>query len=276
MAEEKKKVTRVMRVTMDKDEFDKYDRGETHSDSGLRDESGRLSALPDIEPIEEDDLPQPEVVVYQDRYLEPEEPTIGQKIAEGVANVIVDVLSDPEVQELLHMLASAFWHYKVKPRIKNTIRKIKGEDKPIIKDKKVVEIKQVKSNTTDTQHETTEIEESAPTMGSNETFVVNEEQAEMIVAAAGRKARELSAMIYLLSNLCIKDEKSKEERIIEQSYIKQLVSDEATNTMRLLTKNGQLHLIDDETALLFTDFLNGYVRNGEQLVPIPVHIHSDC
>lgn len=46
--------------------------------------------------------------------------------------------------------------------------------------------------------------------------------------------------------------------------------------MRLLTKNGQLHLIDDETALLFTDFLNGYVRNGEQLVPIPVHIHSDC
>lgn len=276
MAEEKKKTTRVMRVTMDEDEFDKYDRGETHSNSGLRNESGRLSALPDIAPIEDEDLPQREVIVYKDRYPEPEEPTVGQRIAEGVANVVVDVLRDPEVQELLHMLANVLWHYKVKPGIKKTIRKIKGEDKPIIKDKQVFEIKQVKSNTTDTQHETTEIEESASTMNNSETFVVNKEQAELIVTEARRKARELSAMIYLLSKLCIKDEKSKEERIIEQSYIKQLVSDEAINTIKLLTKNEQLHLIDDETALLFTDFLNGYVRNGEKLVPIPVHIHSDC
>lgn len=77
MAEEKKKITRVMRVTMDEDEFDKYDRGETHSNSGLRNKTGRLSALPDIAPIEEEDLPQREIVVYQDRYFEPERPTVG-------------------------------------------------------------------------------------------------------------------------------------------------------------------------------------------------------
>lgn len=276
MAEEKKKVTRVMLVTMDEDEFDKYDRGETHSDSGLRNESGRLSALPDIAPIKDEDLLQREVIVYQDRYLEPEKPTVGQRIAEGVVNVIFDVLSDSEVQESLHMLASVFWHYKVKPRIKKTIRKIKGEDKLKIKDKKVVEIELAKSNTTDVQRGTIEFDESAPTMDSSETFVVNEEQAELIVAETRRKEKELSAMIYLLSNLCIKDEKSNEERIIEQSCIKQLVSDEATNTMKILTKNRQLHLIDDEIALLFTDFLNGYVRNGEQLVPIPIRTHSDC
>lgn len=276
MAEEKKKVTRVMQVTMDEDEFDKYDRGETHSDSGLRNESGRLSALPDIAPIKDEDLPQREVIVYQDRYLEPEKPTVGQRIAEGTVNVIFDVLSDSEVQESLHMLASVFWHYKVKPGIKKTIRKIKGEDKLKIKDKKVVEIEPAKSNTTDVQRGTIEIDESAPTMDSSETFVVNGEQAELIVAETRRKAKELSAMIYLLSNLCIKDEKSNEEHIIEQSCIKQLVSDEATNTMKILTKNRQLHLIDDEIALLFTDFLNGYVRNGEQLVPIPIRTHSDC
>lgn len=276
MAEEKKKITRVMRVTMDEDEFDKYDRGETHSNSGLRNKTGRLSALPDIAPIEEEDLPQREIVVYQDRYFEPERPTVGQRIAKGAVNVVHDVLSDPEVQESLYMFASMLWHYKVKPGIKKTIRKIKGEDKLKVKDKKTVVVEQNKFNTAVTQRETTEIEEYVPAMDSGEIFVVNEEQAEQILAEAGRKARELSAMIYLLSNLCIKDEKSKEEYIIEQSYIKRLLSDEATNTMRLLTKNGKLHLIDDETALLFTDFLNGYVRNGEQLILIPVHVQSDC
>lgn len=276
MAEEKKKITRVMRVTMDEDEFDKYDRGETHSNSGLRNKTGRLSALPDIAPIEEEDLPQREIVVYQDRYFEPERPTVGQRIANGAVNVVHDVLSDPEVQESLYMFASMLWHYKVKLGIKKTIRKIKGEDKLKVKDKKTVVVEQNKFNTAVTQRETTEIEEYVPSMDSGEIFVVNEEQAEQILAEAGRKARELSAMIYLLSNLCIKDEKSKEEYIIEQSYIKRLLSDEATNTMRLLTKNGKLHLIDDETALLFTDFLNGYVRNGEQLILIPVHVQSDC
>ena len=141
---------------------------------------------------------------------------------------------------------------------------------------KVVEVEPAKSNITDVQLGTIEIDESVPTMDSSEAFVVNEEQAELIVAETRRKEKELSAMIYLLSNLCIKDEKSDEERIIEQSCIKQLVSDEATNTMKILTKNRQLHLIDDEIALLFTDFLNGYVRNGERLVPIPSCTHSDC
>lgn len=136
MAEEKKKITRVMRVMMDEDEFDKYDRGETHSNSGLRNETGRLSALPDIAPIEDEDLPQREVVVYQDKYLEPERPTVGQRIAKGVVNVVFDVLSDPEVQESLYMLASVLWHYKVKSGIKKTIRKIKGEDKLKVKEKK--------------------------------------------------------------------------------------------------------------------------------------------
>ena len=34
---EKKRVTRPMNVTMDEDEFEKYDKGITHSDKGLRD-----------------------------------------------------------------------------------------------------------------------------------------------------------------------------------------------------------------------------------------------
>ena len=65
MAQQKKKVTRIMKVTLDEDEFEKYDSGITHSDNGLRNEQGQLSALPDIAPISEGDLPYREVVVRE-------------------------------------------------------------------------------------------------------------------------------------------------------------------------------------------------------------------
>lgn len=41
----KKKVTRTMKVTMDEDEFEKYDKGITHSDKGLRDKKGKVNAV---------------------------------------------------------------------------------------------------------------------------------------------------------------------------------------------------------------------------------------
>lgn len=50
-----KKETRIMKVTLDADEFEKFDQGITHSDNGLRNEKGRLSALPDIAPVTDDD-----------------------------------------------------------------------------------------------------------------------------------------------------------------------------------------------------------------------------
>ena len=54
--------SRIMRVSMTKDEFKKFDEGETHSNNGVRTKKGSLSALPDIEEISEDDLPTREVV----------------------------------------------------------------------------------------------------------------------------------------------------------------------------------------------------------------------
>lgn len=63
-----KKETRIMKVTMDKEEFEKYDKGIIHSDSGLRNDKGRLSVLPDIEPISEADLPEREIV-RQKQYM---------------------------------------------------------------------------------------------------------------------------------------------------------------------------------------------------------------
>ena len=45
--------SRIMRVSMTKDEFKKFDEGETHSNNGVRTKKGSLSALPDIEEISE-------------------------------------------------------------------------------------------------------------------------------------------------------------------------------------------------------------------------------
>lgn len=42
-------------VTLPKEEYEKYKRGEIHSDKGLRGDDGRLRALPDIEEIEDGD-----------------------------------------------------------------------------------------------------------------------------------------------------------------------------------------------------------------------------
>ena len=76
MAKRKKQETRIMRVTMDKDEFSKFDIGETHSNKGLRSKEGKLSALPDIAPVSESDLPQK--TVYRTRYVEKKPSVVGQ------------------------------------------------------------------------------------------------------------------------------------------------------------------------------------------------------
>lgn len=274
MAGEKKKVTRVMRVTMDEEEFDKFDRGETHSDSGLRNEAGRLSALPDIAPVEETDLPERKVVVYQDRYLGQDATTIGQKLAAGAAKTVAEILCNPEVQEAFCMLASTFWHYKAMPKIQGIISKMNGENQPYAKAERILEKEHTKAQNVVDHQEISQLEEAIPNDENSANFIVNEEQAQMLVTEARKKAKELAAMIFLLSNLCIKDEKSDEERVIEQSYIKQLVSEEAHTTMKLLIENRQLDIVDEETVRSFDIFLKGYLRNGEQLIPVPLDLEQ--
>ena len=58
MAKGKKKETRIMRVTMDADEFSKFDKGETYSKNGIRRKGGSISTFVDIAPPSESDLPQ--------------------------------------------------------------------------------------------------------------------------------------------------------------------------------------------------------------------------
>ncbi|MEG1848064.1 MAG: hypothetical protein RRX92_02955 [Lachnospiraceae bacterium] len=262
MATTKKKVTRIMKVTLEEDEFEKFDRGETHSANGLRGEKGKLSALPDIAPILEHDLPTREVVRTKVVY-EPvrEEPSIGVKTTQAVVNIVGEVLSDPEIQESIALLIKTYWHYKVKPKILTNIQQIKDNFTHETKASRIVNNKTTETITYqfETKNE------------SGEKIAVTGEQAEQLLFEFRQKAKELSAMIFILSSICVKNEKTQKEYALEQFYLKQLASEESISTMLTLAQHKQL--LDEGTALCLSDFLKGYVRSGEQLVKIPINVN---
>lgn len=262
MAKATKKESRVMKVTMDADEFEKFDRGITHSDNGVRTEEGRLSALPDIAPISEDDLPQREVVRTEVVYSEHHQ-SKGRRFVEAAMDfawdVTVDVLSDPDIQEKLAELGKTFWDYKVRPLIDSTIQCLKGDKKL---ETKALRLKLEKEVESAPEYQ---VIVNDPTHGK---ITVSGEQAQMLVDEMRNEVQRLSALIFLLSNIVVKDEKTQEEYVLEQAYIKQLACEESRAFMEMLLKNPSL--LDQETVSRFTDYMNGYVRSGDQMIAIPI------
>lgn len=257
-----KKETRIMKVTMDKAEFEKYDKGITHSDNGLRNDRGRLSALPDIEPISESDLPERKIIRQETVYVEkkPEKESVGTVIGHAVVDIVIDVLSDPEIQEGLAKLGKAFWYHKVKPQLESVIQWAKSDKKFKSKASHLIE-----SNTskTDVVYELEVVERD------QEKITVSEAEADKLMEMMREEARRLSAMIYLLSNITVKNKKTQDEYVLEQAYIKQLLSEESKNTMEMLLANKKL--LDEDTAACFSDFLNGYIRRADRLIAIPIN-----
>lgn len=257
-----KKETRIMKVIMDKEEFEKYDKGITHSDSGLRDNMGRLSTLPDIEPISESDLPEREIIRHETVYVEkaPGGESIGTVIGHAVADIVIEVLSDPEIQKGLATLGKTFWYHKVLPQFENAIQWIKGEKKFGTKASHLIERKTSQSDVS------YELEVEDKVQGK---IIISGADAEKLVGMMREEARRLSAMIYLLSTITVKDEKTQDEYAMEQAYITQLVSDESRHTMEMLLANRKL--LDKDTATCLSDFLNGFIRRADQRITIPVN-----
>ena len=111
------------------------------------------------------------------------------------------------------------------------------------------------------------------TNSENSKIIVSEEQAEIFIEATLSKAKELSAMLTMLSMIYIKNDKTENEYKVEQEYLKQLTSDEMTKTMELIVERKDL--VDNETITQFTDFLKGYIRHDNELIPIN-RISNDC
>lgn len=253
----KKKVTRTMKVTMDEDEFKKYDKGITHSDKSLRDKKGKLSALPDITPISEDDLPKRTVIKRETVFVEKKEPTLFEMLKQDVKF---------ELRRFIVGKAEEFIYNPQKR--KEIIENVKGIYRDYIKPAVSGEINATKiiTKSEETETESTHLVE-APIASDNidSKIVVSEEQAEILLSVTKKKAQELSMMLTMLSMIYIKDDKTENEYKLEQEYLKQLTSDEMTKTMKQIVEHKEL--LDQETVTLFSDFLNGYIRHDNELIP---------
>ena len=254
MTDIKEKETRLMKVTMDADEFEKFDKGKIYSNHGLRNEKGKISVLPNIAPVDKDDYP-----IKKENYTESfdqdwneasENGSWGEKIVIGLADIIVDILNDPEVKENLKMFAKNYWYYKIKPNFKEIVQRIRRKE------------------TQKSTFITTDVDENSRVKiallcetgtRKQEKIIVTKEEAEKLVYELREEARKLAAMIYIVSNLSVKDEKSDNEIEIEQSYIKQLVTEESIATMELILNNRELPIVDNKTVQVFDDFLKKHI-----------------
>lgn len=256
----KKKVTRIMKVTLDEDEFEKYDKGVTHSANGLRNDSGQLSALPDISPVSDDELPKRTVVRTREVYVQPKEPSLGQMLKyeakRAVADVVYDAIYDPRKRAIIFSKAKRFWTEYIKPLFAS------GERTEPRNTTRAEQLITQAHQQPDVVYEVEKINEN------HERVVVTGEQAEHLINAMSQDAQRLAAMIFLLSNIVVRDEKTDTDYVLEENYLRQLLSEETTSTMRSLL--GHRQLLDAGTALCFEDWLAGYIRAGDQRVPVPV------
>ena len=269
--EEKELESRIMKVTMPKEEFAKYDRGETHSKKGIRGDKGRVSSLPDISPISEGDMPTKTVVqtrtktVVRTRIVEkePSKTSLGKRIKDELENVLLDTListiRDPRVQKAVIDKAKQIWKEYIKPAF--------AQDSEVDQ-----VIKAAKAKETDVQQKNESSYQIETINENNERIVVSGEEAKILIDALRLEAQKLSGMIFLLSNISIKDEKTNEDHILEEAVIKQLVSDEAQKTMRQLVSHKEL--LDENTITRFSDFLNGYIQTDTKKIPIPIITES--
>lgn len=232
-----KKVTRVMKVTMSEDEFNKFDKGETHSNKGLRDDKGKLSALPDIETIPDNELSK--------------DASSGSSSDKSKVITALEFLNEhPEIANLL-IKAGA----KIISKIKMIVTNRKSK-----KQINTVQVETVVQN--DNSVSASEINDSQG------KIVVNPEQFDQMISALKTKVQELTTMIYTLSNIIVLDDKTDEVYRLEQNCLKELASEESRKTMKSLLENKAL--LDNETTLLFSDYLNGYIRHDNELIPIPI------
>lgn len=260
--------TRTMNVTMSQDDFKKLDSGELRSNHGLRDSSGHIKASLDISYISENELSQREAVRTETVYKEsPVSSPMAQALVRATGATMEiwgDILSDPEVKKSVSDLIHVLWHYKVQPKIQDTIDRIKGISQPQPPFSEQVfqtKAEQILSSQTI-------VPDSKDT--SFEPISVTNEQAAFLLAKTKESASELTRLIYLLSNIVVKDDVTAEEYSLEQSYIKELLSESSVSTMTFLLQNRQLGIINDKTALLFSDVLEGYVSDGQQRIPLPI------
>ena len=267
------KKTRIMKVTMDEEEFRKFDLGITHSDGGIRREDGKLSTLPDIEPLTENEE------FYQTTYIKPAPDTsvveYNSQSEQKSGIAAVAELASEVAQLVLQISKFLNENPEVVEGIKKGWKKVKGftisgYQKASAKVKSLMPKNKSNNITPAFQKET--VYEVEIVRGDQERITISAEAAERLLEEMRRKAKELASMMFLWSNISIKDEKSDSEYLIEQACITQLLSEDVHKTVEALVANRQL--LDESTAQTLSDYLEGYLTNGNRKIPIPAKLEE--
>ena len=271
------KKTRIMKVTMDEEEFRKFDLGITHSDKGIRTEDGKLSSLPDIASVDPseytNDLFSEQSLDYSYGLKESSEQDKQQSDWEALAEAISELAQtvsklareSPEVIRGTIILGK-----KVKSAVSYGYSRLSSRIK-WLPSKHYLDTNVDKGPDFASEVTTNEELEIIPKFviqGENgQTIKLTKKDAEKLLANMRSHARQLAIMMYAWGNISIKDEKTEEEYRIEQDCILQLLNDDCRKTIQMLVTNRQL--LDESTAKTLADYLDGYLNSEKGLVAIP-------
>lgn len=270
-----KKETRIMKVTLDEEEFQKYDQGLVRFNKGSRRaKDGKLSALPDITPLDPSEdkraeiaLKEIELETQKQKNMEHEMRLERAEVVLAAFQYITDKLGElgvylnehPEAREKISQFGQRVRDVVVSTRTKMLFR-IKRIPKAIKHDPLLIREKSA-------SFKVEIIDEH------QDRVTISEEQAEQLFTKMRETAEELAAMISLWSMISIKDEKNEMEYALEQRFVTNLLTGGMRKTVETLVSNR--HLLDDGTAQTLSDFLDGFLTCDGRQIPIPIMLEEN-
>lgn len=264
--EVKKKMNVIFK---DEEEYQKFKNGKTHSKKGLRTEDGKLSSLPDIEEIKED----------EECYYASEPLTSASQLEMGVGRQIMyailkglyegvrEVLSDEQNRQAIALLAKNWWDGKAVPKIKKGWHDVKGFVTDIkIGETKASKLLKEKKSTEVIEADCVEVIAAEKVQDNRQRVTPAEYQQQ--VDQIRMLAMLLADRIKKLSNSCVDSDKmTDEEYRIQQNEIKELTADEVMNSVKLLVVHESFSL-DEPTIKMFSEFISGNLIVEGELIPI--------
>lgn len=265
-------VVRKMNVKLKKEEYQKLINGEIHSDNGLRNKDGKLSSLPDIEDIPDEDEDYSSSN-YSGSYEEDSGDAIVELIISGLI-IGIAILSDEEKRKAI----KNWWTNKVVPMVKNTTSTIsrkagkstkavkafvssknKKEKQLVKKDVKTAEIVDMSADLASTEKQKKNTEEF-------KKFISGEE-AQQQIQDIKNLATLLAGKIKEFSESYVREDLTPEEQIEQQTIIKELTSKEVKNSMQMLIENKNF-MLEESTSRIFSDFLSGNIIVNGKVISI--------
>ena len=272
MAAEKKKETRIMKVTLDEEEFQKYDQGLVRFNKGSRRASdGKLSALPDIAPLDPDEDKQLEITLKEITLETQKQKNLEQEIRRAKAEVRLagfQFLTEIAGDIAVYLIENPDAVESIKQAGRNARNAVVSTKAKL--SSKIKQIPKAINHTPFLSRKNKSVNSVEIINEPRDRITISEEQAELLIVQMREKAEELAKMISLWSMIAVKDEKSEVEYVLEQNFVEKLLTDEMHKTIETLV--SKRNLLDESTQQTFSDFLDGFLSYNGKRVPIPVMI----